>query len=216
MRRDVRRISTRARVERGRGGGERRPVMGRRGAGSGRRAHDGVRCLVSSATSFAQGAGSSTPGRWRDPLKLGPWLPRAPCHAHRSLHAGCSTPGCRRAPPGLPQSSPERGELGTSPQASSASAAASSSFGRRKLLVAAPTRGARPSLHRRTSASSASCTGREAHPRGPCPWVVVVAFRKKNVDVWGGSREKYLDRLAQRNLSEGTERTSPSISDCEM
>jgi hypothetical protein len=177
----VRRISTRAHVEQGRGGGERRPVMGRHGAGSGRRAHDGVRCLVSPATSFAQGAGSSTPGRWRDPLELGPWLPRAPCHAHtrgaRRLVAGELHPGCRNLHPSAGSSAPRHRRAPPQLPRARALAAASSSL--------RPQHGELdPSLHRRTSASSAPCTGREAHPRSPCPWVVAAAFRKKNADVW--------------------------------
>jgi hypothetical protein len=87
-RRDVWRISTRAHAEQG---ARRRGAAADDGAaqsGSGRRAHGGVRCPTSPATSFTQGARSSTPGHRRDPLVLGPWLPRAPRHAHDSLRRG--------------------------------------------------------------------------------------------------------------------------------
>jgi hypothetical protein len=67
----------------GSGGPRRGGVLRDREEGARRRA-----VPMSPATSFTQGARSSTPGRRRDPLVLGPWLPRAPRHAHDSLRRG--------------------------------------------------------------------------------------------------------------------------------
>jgi hypothetical protein len=181
-RRDVWRISTRAHAEQG---ARRRGAAADDGAaqsGSGRRAHGGVRCPTSPATSFTQGARSSTPGHRRDPLVLGPWLPRAPRHAHDSLRRGELDAWLQRAPPGLPQASRGRGELGTWPQASSASAAVSSGFGRRKLLAAPrhgelgawPPTSSTPECTGGPQQAAPPCAGREARFRDPCPWIVVV------------------------------------------
>jgi hypothetical protein len=99
-------------------------------------------CLMSPATSFTQGARSSTPGRWRDPLVLGPWLSRAPRHAHDSLRRGeldawLPTSSTRVAASLTQARGAQHLATGELP-----SAATSSGFGRRKLLAAAPTQGA--------------------------------------------------------------------------